>query len=219
MIAQIIIGSLVLLPASNDPILSEAVAQETQAVTAIVDFSFNPRDTAATAWQIRLDSEGRGTYKAEPNSPLMPITVSAITLQTLLSTEPVVRAGLCGTKLKHIASTGMKTIRFNDALQSSCTFDYSDSTQLMAASSIFQAIAETIQIGQHLEREEHFDRLSVDADMDRLVEESKDGRALELQNIAPTLKSLVDNERIMERARRKAARLLQDMIHESPSRP
>jgi hypothetical protein len=46
--------------------------------------------------------------------------------------------------------------------------------------------------------------------MDSLISENKDGRAIELQNIAPVLQSIVDDDRVMERVRRKAARLLQD---------
>jgi hypothetical protein len=190
-----------------------------QAASVAVEFSFRPRDLAATPWHIHLDSEGRGTYIAESDSSATHITVSAATLQKVLSAEPVVRGSLCGTKQKHIAFTGTKTISFKGETPSSCRFDYSDSTQLMTASSTFQALAETVQVGQRLAREERFDHLGIDADMDRLDEEAKDGRALELQNIATTLRSLVDDERIMERARRKAARLLQGTTPEFLSKP
>jgi hypothetical protein len=79
----------------------------------------------------------------------------------------------------------------------------------MDTAAAFQAIAETMQIGATLQHLHRFDRLGLDAEMDTLAAEAKEGNAIEMQNIAPTLQSIVDDERVIERVRRKAARLLQ----------
>jgi uncharacterized protein (UPF0147 family) len=52
--------------------------------------------------------------------------------------------------------------------------------------------------------------------MDALVSENAAGRAIEIQNIARTLQSIIDDDRVMERVRRKAARLLQDAAGTPP---
>jgi hypothetical protein len=80
----------------------------------------------------------------------------------------------------------------------------------MDATAAFEAIAETMQYGARLQHEHRFDRLSLDAEIDSLVAEAKEGRAIELQNIAPVLQSIVDDDRVIDRVRRKTARLLQD---------
>jgi hypothetical protein len=93
---------------------------------------------------------------------------------------------------------------------SACTFNYSDDKALMDAVAGFQAIAATMQTGARLQHAHRYDRLALDADMDSLGEAVKNGTAIELENIAPVLQSIVDDERVIDRARRKAARLLQD---------
>jgi len=138
--------------------------------------------------------------------------VSAATLERLRAGYTAVAGGSCETRLKGIAKTGAKHIAYmlsgSDAW-SSCTFNYSDDKALMDTAAAFQAIAETIQTGATLQHLHRFDRLGLDAEMDALAVEAKEGHAIEMQNIAPTLQSIVDDERVIERVRRKAARLLQ----------
>jgi hypothetical protein len=117
-----------------------------------------------------------------------------------------------------IAQTGEKTfsLAFGAAL-SSCTFNYSDDEKLNDAASAFIALAETIRLGMKLQHDHRFDKLSLDADMDALLSEAGEGRALEPGNIGPVLQSLVDDDHVIDRVRRKAARLLQDAGAASPS--
>ena len=85
--------------------------------------------------------------------------------------------------------------------------------------SAFQAIAETIQIGDKLKHDHRFDHLGLDADLDELTAEAKQAGRSELQNIAPILQSIVDDDEVMASARRKARSLLQDAsLHASPAK-
>jgi hypothetical protein len=136
-----------------------------------------------------------------------------VTSQHLLDGFKTVVVGNCETRNKHLARTGQKSIAYarpGSDTWASCTFNYSDDKALMDAATAFQAIAETIQTGERLEHTHRFDRLGLDAQLDFLTSEAKDGRAIELQNIAPVLRSIIDDDHVIDRARRKAARLLQD---------
>jgi hypothetical protein len=116
----------------------------------------------------------------------------------------------CETKARNIAQTGKKTVRWYDGDQyAECTFNYSENVRLNEIALTFMAVAETMQMGETLKHSLRYDRLGLDAEMDSLVDEVKRGDAIEAQNIAPILQLLVDDDRVMERVKRKAAHLLE----------
>jgi len=155
-----------------------------------------------------------------------PVTfkLSTLTLQRLLSAYSAVERdavrGSCDTQLKGIASTGKKVLTFyRDGHSMSCAFDYSDDSSISGVAAAFVAIAETQQIGARLQHDLRYDRLNLDVNMDALVEANSAGRAIEMRSIAPTLQSIIDDDRVLERVRRKAARLLQDSAPAEPKFP
>jgi hypothetical protein len=188
-----------------------------------VAFDFDPRADAHTpSYTLSFNANGTGKYIEYPmDIPDGPaarpvfLTVSAATLQRLMAAHDAVMhsapTGDCGTRHRNIASTGKKKLTFYDGDQSvSCDFDFSDDARVEDCAAAFQAMAETLRFSDRLDHEHRFDRLGLDAEMDSLVSENAAGRAIELQNIARTLQSIVDDDRVIERVRRKAARLLQD---------
>jgi len=173
-----------------------------------ISFSFLPR-AAGPSWTIEVRRDLTGTYNVT-GSAQQNIVVSEATMQVLGKGDRDIAQDKCETKKKHIAETGKKTITyvFGTAL-STCTFNYSDDTDLMAAAAAFQGIAETMRAGEVLARSHRFDRLALDAIIDSFTDEVNGGRAIEVQNIRPVLESIRDDERVMERVRRKAAHLLE----------
>lgn len=199
-------------------LLGHALQQPAAGTTS---FTFNWPEAPIPHWSIEVHEDGTGRYDrleadAKPSAQtLRPITVSKATLDRLRAPYKTVVSGNCETKLKHLAQTGEKHIAYTMAgsdVGSSCTFNYSDDKSLMSAADAFQAIAETVQTGEKLEHTHRFDRLGLDAQLESLTSQVKQGNAIELQNIAPVLKSIVEDERVIDRARRKAARLLQDAL-------
>lgn len=175
-----------------------------------VEFSIKPRDEVAHPWTMHLDATGSGAY-TEAGQTDQPITISKATLERVAQGERRAKSGRCQTHQKNIANTGEKTIRFISGDRTdACTFNFSDDSALMDATGAFLAIAETIQAGERLQHEQRFDRLSLDAEIDTLLTGIKNGSAIELGNIAPVLQSLVEDDHVIDRVRRKAARLLQD---------
>ena len=193
--------------------------------TGVASFTLDWPDAAVPHWSIevgeeigdkssgRYDELGGGAQASARTT--QPITVTRATSERLRAPYKTVVSGNCETKAKHIAQTGTKRLAYTmdgSDVWSSCTFNFSDDAAVMDAAAAFQAIAETLQYGARLQHEHRFDRLGLDAEMDSLISENKDGRAIELQNIAPVLQSIVDDDRVIDRVRRKAARLLQDVV-------
>ena len=192
-----------------------AVAEASALKWTVVELSMVPRsdDTTATKWKVRLQADGAGMYSegATADAKQMPLTVSAATLERLKQGEHAAKSGKCETKAKNVAKTGEKTIRYEATEKTSeCTFNYSDDVGLMGATAAFLAIADTVQRGERLQHDLRYDRLGLDAEMEALVEAQKAGSAIEIGNIAPVLQALVLDDHVIDRVRRRAARLLQD---------
>ncbi len=158
--------------------------------------------------------------REEDALPVLNLSVSEATKAAVFKAVPVVGSGKCETHTKGIAQTGRKTLQsFEGDEVRSCVFNYSDSDAINAATSVFQSMASTMEYGEQLAAKHRFDRLALDALMDSLVNEVKEGRAIEVQNIAPVLRSLAEDDRVIDRVRRKAARLLQDAGVDAPALP
>jgi hypothetical protein len=161
---------------------------------------------------------------ATSSSQLTIQTMSPSTVQRLLYAYSAVAAdvaqGKCESRVKGIASTGKKLLTYyRDGHSFGCTFNYSDDPSLNGVARAFMAIVETLQSGERLEHDLRFDRLGLDAEIDALVAENTDGRAIEITSIAKTLQAIIDDDRVMERVKLKAARLLQQPATPAPQLP
>ena len=195
----------------GQPRTEASPADKASTAWSSVEFSMKPRDEASHPWTVHLDPKGAGNYSEDGQAGQQPLTISDATLQRIRLGERRAKSGRCETHQKNIARTGEKTIRYISADRTDgCTFNFSDDNGLMDAAGAFEAIAETMQAGERLQHDQRFDRLSLDADMDTLLTGIKNGAAIELNNIAPVLQSLADDDHIIDRVRRKSARLLQD---------
>lgn len=196
-------------------------AGATAAKWTVVEMSMKPRsDDVTPRWTVHLQADGAGTYSeiGPSASKPVPVTVSAATLERLRMGEHAAKSGKCETHSKNIAQTGEKTIRYVDGDRTAeCTFNYSDDAGLMGTMATFQAIAETIQRGERLEHDLRYDRLGLDAEMNALLAAKQNGSAIEIGNITPVLQDLVQDDHVIDRVRRNAARLLQDSGAPVPS--
>ena len=175
-----------------------------------VEYRFEPADKAAKVYTISVDENGEGGYSEGMDGVVQPLRASGATVKTTFAARQTIESGQCETHLKGIAQTGKKTLRsFNNDQVSECVFNYSDDAKVRDADAAFMAMAETLQMGEQLAHERRFDRLGLDATLDSLIGEVKAGRAIEVQNIAPVLQSIVGDEGLMQRVRSKAAHLLE----------
>jgi hypothetical protein len=115
----------------------------------------------------------------------------------------------CASKAKNIADTGSKTLRYEGADGAgSCAFNYTENKAVGEITELLLGIAETMDEGRELDKLHRYDRLGLDAEMATLSVEAGAGRALELETIAGTLRSLAGDAEVMQRVRARAAALL-----------
>jgi hypothetical protein len=115
----------------------------------------------------------------------------------------------CEDTKNKVAFQGTKQLSYRGANGSgSCTYNWSKIVAIQNLTALLEAIAFTLEEGRRLELEHKHDRLSLDAELGVLVDAAKDDRAAEIENIRPTLQTIIDDGEVMERARSRAKKLL-----------
>jgi hypothetical protein len=115
----------------------------------------------------------------------------------------------CDDGGKNIAFQGTKTLEYEGSDgQGSCIYNWSKNGQIGKLTDQFQAIAATLDEGSKLQRQYEHGRLSLDSEMEILEQMVRDGRAIEIENIAPLLQTLSGDEAVLQRVQRRARTLL-----------
>ncbi len=110
---------------------------------------------------------------------------------------------------KNIAFQGTKTLQYQGPEgQGSCTYNWSKSSQIEKVTDQFEAIAATLDEGSKLQRQYEHGRLSLDMELEFLQQMVHDGRAIEIENIAPILQTLAGDDAVLKRVQRRAQALL-----------
>ena len=162
---------------------------------------------------VRVDASGSVTMSREvaaDGSGVTAIHVSSETRDKLFAVEPVLAGSKgCETGSKKLAQTGKKTLTMRrEGKVLTCTFNYSDDKRMQEAVNDFAAIEVTMEEGPKLTHLRRFDRLGLDAEVGSFLDAVKGGRAIELGNIAPVLRTLAGDGELMERVRNRATDLL-----------
>lgn len=182
-----------------------------------ISFHFESAFAPVPDYTIAVDEDGTGkywtgAYPADESAAkrVAALTITAPTVAKIFAAKDFILPDKCETHLKNIAHTGKKTFTYHNNDQVTvCVFNYSDDDKINAVASAFQQIAFALQEGDKLKHDHRFDHLGLDADLDALLAAAKNGSVIELQNIAPVLQSIVDDDEIMSPSRRKAKSLLE----------
>jgi hypothetical protein len=119
-------------------------------------------------------------------------------------------AKVCDDGGKNIAFQGTKTLEYDGPDgQGSCTYNWSKNAQIDKLTDQCEAMAATLDEGSKLERQYAHGRLSLDSEMEILDQMVREGRAIEIENIAPLLRTLAGDEAVLQRVQRRARTLLQ----------
>jgi hypothetical protein len=94
-------------------------------------------------------------------------------------------------------------------------YNYSDIKDVQQLTALFQGIAETMDMGRQLDHLHRYDRLGLDAELGTLANEIAEGRALELVTIQVSLRSVVQDTELMQRARSRANAMLASLPAEA----
>jgi hypothetical protein len=172
-----------------------------------------------------IDRSGRGAYAGEEATPVVrgvatepatqpfdrSFTVSAATADKIFALAAQLDHFnvTCATKARNLADIGTKTLRYaGPDAAGSCEFIYSENKSVKELTDLLHGIAETMDTGRELDRLHRYDRLGLDDAMAMLAGEVADGRARELETIAPTLRSVAADADVLQRVRVRAAALL-----------
>ena len=198
--------------------MAAGVAAETAG--PVMTFTFDWPAQRPAHYEITVRADGMGLYRGGPPAGAeapsaaqdgKPLLLSQRAIARLQAAATVLSAGRgCETSQKKLAQTGTKTLRLEQAGSvQTCTYNYSDDKRIQDATATFQGIAMTMEEAPRLEHLHRFDRLGLDAELAVFMQSVRDGRAIEVGNIAPTLRSLAADNDLMERVRVRAADLLQ----------
>ena len=192
-----------------------------------VDFQFERVGLPVPRYTIEVREDGTGRYQADEASTApsgssaavqygkhidRPITLSPATVTKIFKlARSLDRFDIaCDSKAKNIANTGKKTLTYaGPDGRGSCVYNYSENKSVSALTDMFFAIAFTLDEGRRMEFLHRYDRLGLDAEISSLAQEEKEGRALELGTIAPTLSAIENDTALIQRVRLQAARLLE----------
>lgn len=183
---------------------------------ANIRFNFENAQLQPPAYTLQISENGTGSYSA--GSPDAQAADQAIRIQDPLLAKlfQTARANHffatdCDAKKSGIAFTGKKTLNYSGSDGSgSCTFNYSHDAALNQMASDLMAVAYTLQVGDRLKLEHRHDRLSLNSELEGLQSAARDRQALELENIGPVLRSIADDDAVMNLARNRARALLSE---------
>jgi len=202
---------------------------------AVVSFAFERAGLSVPNYVLAVAQDGSGQYAGtevklperatDPPSEPQPfgrkLTVTPATARkiTTLAHELHDFTIVCATKGKNIADMGRKRLSYEGPDgRGSCDYNYSENKKVDELTTIFQALAETMDEGRRLDFLHRYDRLGLDEAMEFLTEEVAAGRAIELGTIAPSLHSIADDVDVMQRVRVRASALLATIPADSSSR-
>ena len=225
LVAAIVLASLLPIGASPAPASDkEAPASDKGAGSPEIRFSFEHAQLDPAAYTLVIHEDGSGHYRSTPGPSSGPgidgygsapverdITVHDPLLATLFQTARSHRffAMDCEATDTRVAFTGKKTVAYAGSDGSGqCSYNYSHDKELNQLADDLMAVAFTLYEGNRLAIEHTHSRLSLDSELASLQDAVKDHRALEIENIAPTLEGIASDTAVMNRARNRARALL-----------
>jgi hypothetical protein len=217
----LLVLSLAVLGLLMAPALTLAQSPPTLGSAHIV-FTFEHPQLQPSQYSISVDETGAGQYTSKPGPASDPTDG---VFPTALDRPILLDDGLRGdlfryarahnffatrcTTSKALAFTGNKTLSYTGPDGSgSCKFIWAEDPTLQRLADQLGAVAFTLEEGRRLELEVRHDRLGLDAELAGLQDAFKDHRASDLPNIADQLHAIVDNDQVMDRARKRAQALL-----------
>jgi len=121
------------------------------------------------------------------------------------------------SKAKNIAKTGQKTLEYHRGNggsgpeRSSATYNYSQNTDVIELTRLFQAIATTIDFGSKLAFDYRFNKLGLDARLHSLQDMQASHFAEEIQAIEPILQKIANDPNMMHINQVTARQLLKSI--------
>jgi hypothetical protein len=185
-----------------------------------ITFSLDFPNSDPAHYLITVAADGNGTYEsngklslqAETGDPVRSeFTLSKATCSQLfdLAKRAHYFAGNLGSKKENIASTGTKTLTYQDEQRNTkATYNYSPMAPVQEITRLFQNLSNTLEFGRRLQFEYRYQKLALAEELKNMESESDSGFLFDMQTISPILQQLVDDHSVMNVARERAQKLL-----------
>ena len=159
------------------------------------------------------DSTGKLTAEGETPEPFhMEFMMSAGNRTKIfeLARRAKYFAGKLDSEKHNLANTGMKTLTYQDEQRRTrASYNYSSSQPVQELTSLFQEISMTLEFGRRLEYFLRYQKLALDEELKRMDEMERSNALEEVQAVAPILKKISEDQSVINGARARALRLLQ----------
>jgi hypothetical protein len=195
-----------------------------EGVPAQISFTYENPKLQPPKYVVTVGEDGGGHFRSEAGGPVSndPENIPAEPQDRQIHISKEVREGMfaaarknklfaiaCDDGAKNIAFQGTKTLQYEGPDgHGSCTYNWSKNSQIDKLTDQFQAIAATMDEGSKLERQYEHERLSLDGELEVLAQMVHDGRAMEVENIAPILQKLAGDDAVLQRVQRRARAML-----------
>lgn len=109
----------------------------------------------------------------------------------------------------NIANTGTKTLSYHDEKHATkATYNYSENPGIEQETGIFQNLSTTLEFGRRLTFFHKYQKLALDDELKKMDDLRRDGMLGDVQAIAPILRDIAHDPRVMNVTRSRALRLL-----------
>jgi hypothetical protein len=190
-------------------------SQERPRITFIFDFPGSDPDHYA----ISISADGPSTYDSHTNTTQgqaddsfhINFTISSNTLARIfeLAKQSHYFEGEVDARKNHIASTGVKTLKYADAQRNTqVTYNYSRIPSVQELTALLQKLSTTLEFGRRLEYDHRYQKLALDDELKRMEEMSKQNSLEELSAITPILQRIAADPTVINPVRVRAQRLM-----------
>jgi hypothetical protein len=157
-------------------------------------------------------SDGKLSRDAEAGEPFkIYFTMPSPTLTRIfdLAKKAHYFEGEIDSKKKNIASTGQKTLTYtHDQTIKGASYNYSQVPAIQELTTLFQNLSMTLEFGRRLEYDHRYQKLALDEELKQMNDTASRGELGDVAVIAPILKKIVDDPSVINSARARAERLL-----------
>jgi len=198
------------------PILAQAQTDPPAVVTFTLDF---PTSTPER-YSLRIPSRGSAHYESSGRVSSDSDQTDNFDFDFALSTETrqkifalAAKAGYfqkdVASSHKGLAFTGQKTLGYKDDKRSAaCTYNYSTVPAVQELTSLLQSLSGTLEFGQRLQYDLHYQKLALDEELKRMEEMAHHDELTEVTSIQPILDQIIADSSVMNVTRARAQRLL-----------
>jgi hypothetical protein len=191
--------------------------------TAQIRFTYENPKLQPQKYVLTVEEDGTGHFRSEGSGQSdgqsmssepqdRPIHISRTLREAMFAAarKSKLFAFPCDDGGKNVAFQGTKTLEYaGPEGKGSCVYNWSKNAQIEKLTDQFEAMASTLDEGSRLQRQYEHGRLSLDSEMEILEQMVHEGRAIELENIAPILQTLAGDEAVLQRVQRRARALLE----------